>query len=139
MLVEINNNYYNSSENILNNKNFSSNLCPEYFQIHWLDIILQQISIIINLACGFVLLFFIPGIIGISLSLLTLYAQRNNKQYENVKPYYFPIFLMDLIIIIVFGVNGLTTYFLYSLLKHRVFWNDQSISKYLCKLTEYSV
>ena len=130
MFVEINNNKNSLTEN------FSSNLCHEYYQIYWLYIILQKIGIIINFACGIVLLLFIPGIIGISLSLLTLYVKRNKKQYENVKPYYFPIFLMDLIIIIVFGVNGSTTYFLYSLLDHRVLWNEQAISKYLCKLIE---
>ena len=134
MLIEINN-----SKIIFSNKNSSSNLCPEYFQIYLLDIILQKIGFIISLACGLVLLFFIPGIIGTSLSLLTLYIKRNNKQYENVKPYYFSIFLMDLIIIICYGVNGSTTNFLYSLLEHRVFWNDQVISKYICKLIEYGV
>lgn len=114
----------------------NSPICPEYYQILWLSIILNRMFYFVNLASVIVLIFFVPGIIGISLSLITLYIKQNDSQYSKITPYFFRIYFMDLIVVIIYGIDGLTTYGLSPLLKYRIFWNTGLLSIYMCRLVK---
>ena len=83
---------------------------------------------------------FIPGLCGSISILILLKLIRQDKQYNGIKHYYSLIFLTDLIVILIYPINGWIPLSFSQLVRINILWNNESIFYLiLCKLVKYDM
>lgn len=117
--------------------NISTNrICPLIVQNAQLRDIVNVVQSIFTYACIICVFFLvIPGILGNILSLLLLNSKRLEDQYDGIRHYYIIIFSMDIIVIVIAALNGLTDLGYYVMFDKKI-WNPILIVP-ICKFLKY--
>ena len=118
---------------------FNNESCPLIIQNKFLANLDYYLKIIFGYFSLLSIIFIIPGSIGSFLSLIVLYLKRNEKIYDGVIHYYSIIFTMDLILIIIYPMEGATTMGVNIVFNQNIFWKPNRILPIiLCKIGRYT-